>query len=126
MKYTILFAPALFMMISCGQLVSASKQDSMMTLDAPPVFPKNDPGVLKVYVEKNGTIFANGTNVSLVQLDDELKQLKDKNGTVWYSRDNLDDQPSNEAMAAVEAIAKYDLPIQFFVDKTFTKLAALN
>ncbi|WPV67189.1 MULTISPECIES: hypothetical protein [unclassified Chitinophaga] len=128
MKYTILFASAFMLMTSCRQqAIDTANNDSVFTLEsAPPIAQHtDDANVLKVYVEKNGTIFANGTQVTITELDNQLKQLKEKNGIVWYSRDNLSDDPSREAMAAVNEILQYELSVKFFADKEFTKEADL-
>lgn len=126
MKYTILFASAFMLMTSCRQqAIDTANNDSTFTLEsAPPIAQQtDDANVLKVYVEKNGTIFANGTQVTITELDNQLQQLKEKNGIVWYSRDNLSDDPSREAMAAVNEILQYELSVKFFADKKFTKVA---
>lgn len=126
MKYTILFASAFMLMTSCRQqAIDTANNDSTFSLEsAPPIAKKaDDADVLKVYVEKNGTIFANGTQVTIDELDNQLKQLKEKNGIVWYSRDNLSDDPSREAMAAVNIILQYELSVKFYADKNFTKAA---
>lgn len=95
-----------------------------MSLDAAPAKAlQPDANVLKVYVEKNGTIYANGARVTINDLDNELKKLKDQNGIVWYSRDNLSEDPSREAMAAVDEILEYELTVKFYADKNFTKAA---
>jgi biopolymer transport protein ExbD len=126
MKYTILFASAFMLMTSCRQqAMDTVNNDSTFSLESAPPIAKqtDDADVLKVYVEKNGTIFANGTQVTIDELDNQLKQLKAKNGIVWYSRDNLSDDPSREAMAAVNIILQYELSVKFYADKNFTKAA---
>lgn len=113
-------------MTSCRQqAIDAVNNDSSFSLESAPPIAKqiDDADVLKVYVEKNGTIFANGTQVTIDELDNQLKQLKEKNGVVWYSRDNLSDDPSREAMAAVNIILQYELSVKFYADKNFTKAA---
>lgn len=97
-----------------------------MSLDAAPVTASQpDANVLKVYVEKNGTIYANGAQVTITDLENELKKLKERNGVVWYSRDNLSEDPSREAMVAVDEILEYELTVKFYADKEFTKPADL-
>lgn len=114
------------LMTGCRQqAIDTANNDSTFTLEsAPPIAQQtNDADVLKVYVEKNGTIFANGTQVTITELDSQLQKLKEKNGMVWYSRDNLSDDPSREAMAAVNEILQYELSVKFFADKEFKKVA---
>ena len=115
-------------MTSCRQqAIDTANNDSTLSLESAPPIAKQtgDADVLKVYVEKNGTIFANGTQVTIDELDNQLNQLKEKNGIVWYSRDNLSDDPSREAMAAVNIILQYELSVKFYADKNFTKAADL-
>ncbi|WPQ62729.1 hypothetical protein SIO70_30690 [Chitinophaga sancti] len=126
MKYTILFASAFMLMTSCRQqAIDTANNDSTFILESAPSIAQQteDANVLKVYVEKNGTIFANGTQATITELDNQLKKLKEKNGIVWYSRDNLSDDPSREAMAAVNEILQYELSVKFFADKEFKKEA---
>lgn len=114
------------LMTGCRQqAIDTANSDSTFSLESAPPIAKqaDDANVLKVYVEKNGTIFANGTQVTIDELDNQLKQLKEKNGIVWYSRDNLSDDPSREAMAAVNIILQYELSVKFYADKEFTKEA---
>lgn len=120
MKHTILVASAFTLIVGCRQQAN----DNNMSLEsAPTAALQPDANVLKVYVEKNGTIYANGVQVTITDLDNELKRLKEQNGTVWYSRDNLSEDPSREAMAAVNEILEYELTVKFYADKNFTKAA---
>ena len=79
----------------------------------------NDQDVLKVYVDEKGEITSNGNHISLEDLDVQLKELKDKNGTVYYSRANVTNNPPEESMMVIKLIVKYELPIKFYTDKTF-------
>jgi biopolymer transport protein ExbD len=120
MKHTILVASAFTLMVSCRQQSTGNN----MSLDAAPATASQpDANVLKVYVEKNGTIYANGAQVTITDLENDLKKLKENNGIVWYSRDNLSEDPSREAMAAVDEILEYELTVKFYADKNFTKAA---
>ncbi len=74
---------------------------------------------LKVYVDENGEITADNKSVSLTQLDNSLKELKDKNGTVYYSRANMTQDPPAESMEVMDLVIKYELPIRFYTDKSF-------
>lgn len=85
-----------------------------------------DTNVLKVYVASDGTITESGTKITLAELDKKLQALKTTKGTVCYARANVESQPPAEAMSVVEAIVKYQLPIRFYTDNTFKKIAKLN
>jgi biopolymer transport protein ExbD len=85
-----------------------------------------DTNVLKVYVAADGTITESGTKITLAELDKKLQALKTTKGTVCYARANVESQPPAEAMSVVEAIVKYQLPIRFYTDNTFKKIAKLN
>ena len=67
--------------------------------------------VAKISVLSNGTVMLNGRQVAMAVLDAELKQLKASNGIAWYYRENAQAEPQPEAMAVVELIVKYQLPV---------------
>ena len=85
-----------------------------------------DSNVVKVYVELNGAITANGNPVSLVELDSSLSKLKANNGVVYYSRDNATQDAPEVAMKVMELVVKYSLPIKLFTDKTFSEIVKPN
>jgi hypothetical protein len=78
---------------------------------------------IKVYVDKTGKITANGQLVSLITLDSSFSKLKTIKGAVYYSRDNVQQDPPEESMKVMELIIKYELPVRFYTDKTFTQVA---
>ncbi len=80
----------------------------------------NEHAVLKVYVDKDGKISANNVIVRLVILDEQLKDLKDKNGIIYYSRANVTSEPPEESMKVMQMVIKYELPIRLYTDRTFT------
>lgn len=85
-----------------------------------------DSNVIKVYVEKNGAITANGNSISLAELDSSFGKLKAKNGIVYYSRDNPTQDASEESMKVMELVVKYSLPIKLFTDRTFSEIVKPN
>lgn len=85
-----------------------------------------DSNVVKVYVEQNGAITANGNPVSLVELDSSLSKLKANNGVAYYSRDNATQHVPEVAMKVMELVVKYSLPIKLFTDKTFSEIVKPN
>ena len=86
----------------------------------------NEKDVIKIYVNKNGLITANGNHIALPELDKELEELKNKNGTVYYSRDDIANNSPEESMKVMELIVKYKLPMKFYTDQTFTTPVKLN
>jgi len=85
-----------------------------------------DSNVIKVYVDENGTITANGNSISLNELDSSFSNLKIINGTVYYSRANGQGDPPPESMKVIELVAKYSLPIKLFTDKSFKDVVKPN
>lgn len=79
-----------------------------------------DPGIIKVYIEQNGEISANGTSISLTDLDSSFSQLKTNSGIVYYSRANINSDPPPQSMKVMNLIVKYNLPVKLYTDKTFT------
>jgi biopolymer transport protein ExbD len=85
-----------------------------------------DSKVIKVYVEQDGKISADGKEISLSNLDSSFSVLKKSNGTVYYSRASGLGDPPQESMKVMELIVKYSLPIKLFTDKTFTVVVKPN
>jgi biopolymer transport protein ExbD len=84
---------------------------------------KKDPAdsmVIKVYVEKEGRISADGNNITLADLDSAFSKLKKRNGVVYYSRDNSGDDMPAASVKVMDLVVKYSLPIRLYTDKTFT------
>ena len=81
-----------------------------------------EPNVIKVWVEQDGMITANGSSISLEDLDSSLSKLKNTNGSVYYSRANGQGEPPAEAMKVIDLVVKYGLPIKLYTDKTFTEI----
>ena len=85
-----------------------------------------DSNVVKVYVSQDGKITADGNDISLPDLDSSFSQLKQKNGIVYYSRDNVQGEPPQESMKVMDLVVKYSLPVKMFTDKTFTVVVKPN
>lgn len=83
--------------------------------------PKKDSAiVVKVFVSPSDKITADGTPVTLTQLDAMFKSLHGHKAGVLYSRGDGSQEPSDTALSVMELIAKYRLPMQFYTDSTFT------
>ena len=84
--------------------------------------PAGDANVVKIYIEQDGDLTANGKSISLQELDASFSQLKSSNGMVYYSRENPDGDPPPEAMKVMDLLIKYNLPVKLYTDKTFSVL----
>ena len=98
---------------------SNNKQDGKPSNEAVQKVLAADPGVIKVYVEQNGEITANGTSISLTDLDSSFSQLKTNGGILYYSRANINSDPPPQSMKVMNLIIKYNLPVKLYTDNTF-------
>jgi hypothetical protein len=78
---------------------------------------KNAPSVIvKVKVLQSGKITANGQEVSLSELGTILDDLKQKEGGVWYFREEPEHEPSGSLamtiQSVIDAIVSRELPVQ--------------
>jgi len=81
---------------------------------------------IKVYVDASGKITADGIPADLTLLDSAFSQLKKAGGKVCYSRDNIQGDPPAESIKVLDLVVKYELPLQFYTDKSFTKVAEVK
>lgn len=68
--------------------------------------------IAKVKVDRLGTIYLDGNEVSLEELKQAFARLKEVDGAVWYHRENPEGEPPPQAMAVVEAVVEAHLPIR--------------
>lgn len=68
--------------------------------------------IANVNVTQGGTIYLDGKMVTLDVLKRKFASLKQANGTVWYYRENPQEEPPSQAMAVVEAVVEVHLPIK--------------
>ncbi len=114
---------AFLLSLSISLLISGcsnNKQDGKRGEDPVQKVLAADPGIIKVYIEQNGEISANGTSISLTDLDSSFSQLKTNSGIVYYSRANINSDPPPQSMKVMNLIVKYNLPVKLYTDKTFT------
>ena len=64
--------------------------------------------IIKISALASGKLLLNGQDSSLPTIETELKNTK---GVVWYFRENPQSEPPPEAMAVIELVVKYKLPI---------------
>ncbi len=76
----------------------------------------------RIYVLQSGAICLNGKSVTPEALRAELKKLKRANGIVWYSRENSAGDATDKQMVAIKIVVDERLPIQLYIDKTFTTI----
>ena len=68
--------------------------------------------VLKISVLKSGDIFADGTKVSLQELDSLISANAQKRGVIWYYREAAREEPPAQAMQVMELVVKHKRPIK--------------
>jgi hypothetical protein len=117
MKYKTFLLSLCTLLLTIG--CSNNEQDGNTDNDAVQKVLAADPGLVKVYVEQNGEVTANGTSVSLTDLDSSFSKLKTNNGMVYYSRANINNDPPPVSMKVMNLIIKYNLPVKLYTDKTF-------
>jgi hypothetical protein len=126
MKTIVIF----FTMFSCWLLFSCGSGNADKNLTTTNSIPNAavdvDTNVLRVYVDNLGAITADGQITTLPDLDKKMQELKNKEGIIYYSRDNAIGDPPKESMQVMDIIVKYKLPVKFFTDKTFTQVVKLK
>jgi hypothetical protein len=103
--------------MGCAGITKKNVNDSMpIAASAEPV----DTNVARVFVYMSGKVFINGKHVSDKGVDSAFVALKEKHGTVYYARELPTSPAPAEAMMVIDLVAKYELPVKFYEDKTFT------
>jgi len=74
---------------------------------------QTDPPLAKISALASGALLLNGRRSDLASIEAEFKRLQAQDGGVWYYRDNPRSEPSPEAMAVVQLVIQYRLPISF-------------
>jgi len=69
--------------------------------------------VVKISALSNGALLLNGKPTDLPRLEAALKSASTMGGEVWYYRENSAQEPPPSAMAAVQLVIKYRLPVSF-------------
>ena len=76
--------------------------------------------VVKISALSNGTLLLDGTPTDLPTLEAALTRARRVGGEVWYYRDNPAQEPPPRAMAAVQLVIKYQLPVSFSSKSDFS------
>jgi hypothetical protein len=79
----------------------------------------NEDNYLNIHINDIGEVSVNGTVTSLEELDPLLEELKNKNGVVHYFR--AKDYEGDVWEQVLDIVTKYELPLAFFTDETFTE-----
>ena len=72
-----------------------------------------EPPLAKISALASGALLLNGQAADLASIEAEFKRLQAESGVVWYYRDNPRSEPSPAAMAVVQLVIQYRLPISF-------------
>lgn len=98
MKLMMIMALVALAAVGCGRKEAALRQ---FDLNA----------VLKVSVLKSGDVLADGRKVTLGELDSLIATNAQRNGVVWYYRENGKEEPPPQAMQAIKLVVKHKRPI---------------
>ena len=104
--------------IACGSNKSGSNAGNTLTVD--------ETNVAKVKVFVDGRILLNDKQVTIDDLKAAFKELKSKNGSVWYYRENASSEASPQAMQVIQAVAEAQLPIKLSTKPDFSDSVRLG
>jgi len=76
--------------------------------------------ILKISVLTSGKILLNGQKISLKKLPPILQELKDKNGEVWYHRENSQQDPPEQATQVIQMVIDAKIPISLSSQPDFS------
>jgi len=76
--------------------------------------------VVKVSALASGEVLLNGKPVSIEQVEANFKELSNKQGAVWYYRENPESEPPPQAMELIRLVVKYQLPISMSSKRDFS------
>jgi hypothetical protein len=79
--------------------------------------------ILRVAVSANGEITVDGQASNLENLAQELEELKEVSGIVWYYRENPQDEPHPNAIKVMQLVIDNGLPISLFLKPDFSEQA---
>ncbi|MGH8702487.1 MAG: hypothetical protein ACREVR_15135 [Burkholderiales bacterium] len=79
-----------------------------------------EPAVARVSALASGKLLLNGKPADIRGIDTELAKLRNRNGEVWYYRENPQAEPHPNAIAVIELVAKHRLPISMSTKPDFS------
>jgi len=82
--------------------------------------------VAKVSVLSSGKLLLNGSTSSLAALEVEFQKLQKVKGSVLYYREKPAAEPPPEAMAVMELVVKYSLPVSMSSKADFSDYVDAN
>ena len=74
----------------------------------------------RIYVDQYENITLNGRLSTIEEIDVTLREVKRKDGLVFYSAFNATADPPEEGIV-IDLIKKYQIGIKMYADKTFSK-----
>lgn len=78
--------------------------------------------ILKISVSQSGRVFVNNDESSLQDVEKRLLEIKDRNGVVWYYRENPQEEPTDIAKEIIELVVKYKVPISLSSKSDFSDI----
>ena len=85
-----------------------------------------EPPVARVSALASGKILLNGKPSDFKAIEKEFERLQKLKGAVWYYRENAQAEPRPEAMAVVELVVKYKLPVSMSSKPDFSDYIDAN
>jgi len=76
--------------------------------------------VARVSALASGRLLLNGSPAELAVIEAEFQRIQKSHGAVWYYRENPQADPSPQAMAVIELVVQYGLPISMSGKPDFT------
>lgn len=76
--------------------------------------------ILKISILTTNSIFLNGKEVSPDELMSALSEAKNKNGGVWYYRENPAEEPPPAASQVIQMVTDNKLPISMSTKPDFS------
>ncbi len=113
---------ALGLLTACTSSGNHQEQETPVSSRPAEIPPAKSTLHATVYVKKDGRIYLNQVLTDLKGLDEELKQCRQKGCVIFYSRDDREQEPHENAIQVMDLIAKQELPIQFYTDSTFKEV----
>jgi hypothetical protein len=76
--------------------------------------------VARLAVFADGRVTLDGQPLQASKLDESFALLKQRNGMVWYYRQNAEAEPHPNAMSAIQLVVKHQLPVSLSTKPDFS------
>ncbi len=81
----------------------------------------NQEEYIQVYVDAKAKVFVAGEKITLKDLEQKLITIQKKNGIIHYATEQVKKKSVTKKISEVMSlIIKYQLPVKFYKDKSFT------